>query len=566
MPAVVVAMLVPLAGCLGGDDPEPEAGWTMPERPDAMSYEADPALAASGRWLAPFDGEVPAVNMIVLHDGRVLYFSGNEGNPDHDPQQIPYLAEPMNPGESRLLDLSGDAPTVSTPGRPEGAGGDLFCSGHTVLPDGRVIVGGGTQFHGGPNPDTMYILDGLQDTRIFDPAIDNWTEGSDMLLARWYPSLIKSADGDAIAASGIESLTDFQEHWRSWESYDASNDTWAGVDGTDQLLPLYPRVFLVPGGPLKGQYFYSGAGALWTPFGEHPEQYQWSWQYTFDADAGQWRQLGMATYGARDYAPTVMLPLHPSNDYTPTMMTVGGALYQSTIAVDFVDRIDLSTDPPTNSPAASLATARWFPQAMVLPDGKVLALGGTDHGNVVTVGAPTNAVLTAELYDPAQDAWTELPAMAVDRGYHSTAALLPDGRVLVGGHVPLAQEPTNPAVPQVRETRLEIYEPGYLFRGERPTLWGVPGHVGYGQEFDVLVDHEGPIESMVLVSPASVTHAWDSNQRVIHLEVSGVDDLNVTLSAPPDATVAPPGWYMLFANGAHEDGAVPSVARWVHIA
>ena len=44
-----------------------------------------------------------------------------------------------------------------------------------------------------------------------------------------------------------------------------------------------------------------------------------------------------------------------------------------------------------------------------------------------------NGVYTAELWDPATGEWTTLDAMQVTRQYHSSALLLPNGRVLSAG-------------------------------------------------------------------------------------------------------------------------------------
>ena len=42
------------------------------------------------------------------------------------------------------------------------------------------------------------------------------------------------------------------------------------------------------------------------------------------------------------------------------------------------------------------------------------------------------------MFDPETQTWTELAEQAKGRTYHNTAVLLADGRVLVGGHTPIA--------------------------------------------------------------------------------------------------------------------------------
>lgn len=567
-PPVLVSLLmvsVVLAGCLVDDEnPEDEApGGDVPPRPeDSGSLPADDALAQTGRWLAPFDGEVPAINMALLHTGEVLYWSGVEAYPG-TAADVPFLVTPPQKAESRVLDLA--TMSVATPGMPDGGAADLFCSGQTILPDGRVVVGGGTEYHGGPNEDTPFVLDGSRDARIYDPATRNWTVVDDMILGRWYPSLIKDGGGHAVAASGIGALSDPQEQWAQWERYNATEDAWSEVAGTDQLLPLYPRVSVVPGGPLKGQVFYNTIGTLWGPFGEHPRQSEWSYQYAFDEGAG-WTRFDLSTFPVRQHGASVMLPVGPEDDYAPTFVNFGGSLYQSPAATPVTEITDLSSGTPSNRMGPEMAHARWHLNGVGLPDGTVLAIGGGLLDNVVLYGAENVPVMAVEQYDPATDAWTELAEMTVPRMYHSTALLLPDGRVLAGGHVPLPVEPSLP-YEQVQEKRLEVFEPPYLFRGERPVVWSTPEHVGYGAEFQARVDvADGDLDSLVLVSPGATTHAFDANQRTILLDWEAGGDHNVTVTAPPDGDVAPPGWYMLFANKAHPDGAVPSEAAWIHIA
>ena len=558
--ALLATLGLLLSGCFDGGS-EPATG--APRDPSPQ-MPPDAQLAEAGRWLAPFDGEVPAVNMVLLHTGEVLYWSGVEENGD-DPTDVPFLVTPTKPGETRVLVFEDSAPTILMPGLPDGGAADLFCSGQTILPDGRVLTGGGSEFHGGPNPDTPYILDGSHDARIFDPLTRNWTVVSDMLLGRWYPSLFTDADGNGVAASGIASLTDPTEHWPQWEQYDAADDSWSGVDGTDQLLPLYPRVFTVPGGPYKGQVFYNTVGTLWGPFGEHPLEATWNFQYVYDPVADAWTQLGLSTYGVRQHGASVMLQLDPSDGYAPELVTFGGSLWRSFVATAATERNDLSTSPPTNTMAAPMNQARWHLNGVLLPDGDVLAVGGGLYDNVYTIGTENPPVMTAESFDPQTGAWTELAAMSVPRMYHSTALLLPDGRVLAGGHVPLPQEPTNPAQEQIHETRLEIFEPPYLFRGERPSILSAPEEITYGEAFDMDVALNGTLDSVVLVHPGATTHAFDSNQRSVRLKVTAQEDGHLRVVAPPDGHVVPPGHYMVFVNRQHPDGAVPSVAAWVHL-
>ena len=71
----------------------------------------------------------------------------------------------------------------------------------------------------------------------------------------------------------------------------------------------------------------------------------------------------------------------------------------------------------------SLNNARTGHTATLLPDGKVLVVGGSDNGNYLA---------SAELYDPATGTWSLTGSLNTGRTLHS-ATLLPDGKVLVAG-------------------------------------------------------------------------------------------------------------------------------------
>jgi len=85
-------------------------------------------------------------------------------------------------------------------------------------------------------------------------------------------------------------------------------------------------------------------------------------------------------------------------------------------------------DPTTGTwtDTGSLATARWFHTATLLPNGQVLVAGGEKGGR------PHLIVDTAELYDPATGMWRATGSMTTGRYLH-TATLLPNGLVLVAG-------------------------------------------------------------------------------------------------------------------------------------
>ena len=145
-----------------------------------------------------------------------------------------------------------------------------------------------------------------------------------------------------------------------------------------------------------------------------------------------------------------------------------------------------------------------------------------------------------------------MPPMKVDRLYHASALLLPDGRVAAIGSNPKRK---------VEELRIEIYQPPYLFRGPRPTLRGAPENVAYGQEFEIDSPEAKDIDTVVLIRPTAMTHCVDPEQRYIRLKFHHGSNEKLAARIPMNRNVVPPGYYMLFILC----GGVPSKARFIQV-
>ncbi|TMK38371.1 MAG: DUF1929 domain-containing protein [Actinobacteria bacterium] len=195
--------------------------------------------------------------------------------------------------------------------------------------------------------------------------------------------------------------------------------------------------------------------------------------------------------------------------------------------------------------------------AVILPDGTVLALGGSAQDEDAA-----SASLNADLFDPRTGTFRSAGANAYPRLYHSVALLLPDATVWVAGG--------NPAR-GTYEDRMEIYSPAYLFTTDaggttiaatRPQITSVtPGVIGYGSSFQVETPDAADIASVVLVRPGSVTHAFDMDQRLVGLSFTAGDGL-LTVAGPPTGNIAPPGYYMLFILNT---AGVPSAAAFIQV-
>jgi hypothetical protein len=213
---------------------------------------------------------------------------------------------------------------------------------------------------------------------------------------------------------------------------------------------------------------------------------------------------------------------------------------------------------------------KMYVSAVALPDGTVLETGGS-------LLPRTKDVHEGSIFNPSTNEFTPVAADPVGRDYHSEALLLPNGDVIA-----LGSNPVNEGGGEGFQTAISIYEPPYMFKGERPVIEAVDGEknvlegsVNKTSQWEYASKHlitytskSSEIKSAVLVRPAAVTHSSDPNQREVALELKEdmmgprgeKKTLEVGLTSNPN--LAPPGYYMLFLDNA--DG-VPSEAQWVHV-
>ena len=136
--------------------------------------------------------------------------------------------------------------------------------------------------------------------------------------------------------------------------------------------------------------------------------------------------------------------------------------------------LDMNQPTPAWRATASMRFARTFHNLTSLADGTVLVTSGSQRKSETNL---TPAVLEAELWSPGTESWTTMAPMRTPRIYHSTAVLLPDGRVAVSGsgNIAGATDMKN----------LETFSPPYLFKGPRPVVSSAPARIEYGSTFTV---------------------------------------------------------------------------------
>ena len=448
--------------------------WLMGAGVPIVRAQSDPSL--TGEWSAVQTWPIVSVHASLLPTGKVIFY--------------PYSDDP------RLWD-----PSTGSIVAAARVGYNIFCTGLTLLADGKLFVGGG---HISNNV-------GLNDASIYDPQANTWARQPDMNAGRWYPTTTTLADGSVLVASGdIDKTVGLNRLPQVWTS-----GAWRDLTTAQISQPLYPFMLLAP----DGRVFNAG-----------PQQIS---RYLNTSGTGAWRNGPSSTGGSRSYGSAVM--------YEPgKVLIVGGDDPPRASA----EKIDLNLPVPTwqsagvMHTAAASSTPRCFPTAPCSSRAAAAVRGST------TMAAP---VYTAERWDPAQNSFTELASATRYRGYHSIALLLPDGRVLSSGGDD--------------EPNAEVFSPPYLFQGARPVVTSSPSSLTYGESFFVATPDATSITAVTLVRLSAVTHAFNMNQRFLRLAFSQAPG-RLTVTAPSVAEIAPPGHYMLFVLNA---AGVPSIAPIVRL-
>ena len=453
-----------------------------------MDNSGSPALV--GQWSSPVTLPAVAVNLILLRNNQVLFYQ------------------------------DGTTPTVwnyvqnTFKSIPESA--DLFCSGHALLSDGRVLVVGG---YGGST--NVY---GIKNAEIFDPVDQTWTAVPDMQYRRWYPTATTLSDGRILVNAGWQ--TNAHTNTGISEIYDPTANSWTSLTNSNNPFETYPFIYQLP----DGRILHIGGT-----------------EYATDTDV---LDLNTATWSVIDPA---VVDGASATMYSPNKFVKAGSATDSgesgpSSNTTFV--LDMTQPSPAWVQTPSMAYPRSFMNLTMLPDGTVLGTGGETDRNG---GNVANAVYAAELWSPQTQTWSTMSSMHTPREYHGTALLLPDGRVLESGMG------ADGGVPD--EKSAEFYSPPYLFKGARPTITQAPAQIQYNSNFFVATPDAANITSVVLIRTGAVTHFFDQNERFLPLAFTQTTG-GLTVTSPINSNLAPPGYYMLFIVNS---SGVPSVAPFLQL-
>ncbi len=454
--------------------------------------------------------------------------------------------------ETPLWNPSNGQVTFPNPPQDGGQYENLYCSGHSFLSDGKLlVVGGGGENGNVTTPDMVWIFD--PDTETWDVTRNksnpnNATNRTKMSYPRWYPTVVTLGDdsGRVFIASGWPSATNSKMEIYSEQTGTFTDVTAADPPGDRDFGQLYPGLHLLPG----GEVFFSPTG--WSGGATIEESGFFDFSSAF---SGRWQGTGTTDRG-KGMSVQILSPTYPF----VRVMVVGGRNAGKTTSYQI---INLSTLAPAWQPDTALPklpseaqiTARTNVNVVLLPDNTVFVSGGASANS------------PCWLFDTAAGgSWSSMAALPTQRAYHSFALLLPSGEVMTsgGGHGGTATGSDN---------LLEIFSPPYLFNPDgslatRPEIQAVteyPDVIHHGQEFEIDTPQAADIAEVVLVRPMAVTHQTDTEQRVVHLSFAKLTDTTLRATAPDGwhpHGMAPAGCYMLFII----DGrGVPSIAKFIRL-
>lgn len=505
---------------------------------------------------------------------------------------------------ARLFHVAGR--TVTPPPDQDGMptpGFHIMCSGHALLGDGRLLIGGGVVVqdieHGGPKHDS-----GERRCYIYHPLSNKFEQVKDLNFqpdsednprggGRWYPTFLTLASGEVFAVSGHPFIGDIvngvpdstgaddyefpgdmgrRHNNNTPERYSPAIDKWTLLTAesssfNNQGIDEYARVHLAP----SGRVFFSTRA-------KGNKRFYSAYSGTY---SGPDVPAEDAAYHNGSETTSVLLPILMGDLNNVWVLACGATSPQriniateSTQWVGAGDREKWS-DPGTGGDAIS--PIRNHANSVILPTGQIFISGGVGPG---TESLPQGtSVRRPEIYTPPIDwaagqytngddtPWATLPeAATVIRGYHGVALLMPDGAVFTAGSTDSAGGDTvsdgvddngNPTYAAKNEYRIEIFKPWYFdapHDSNRPTVTSssVPKSIGYAYTFRFNTPQANSIERVVVMRCGSMTHALDTDQRLVGLDFTKINSTTIELTIPYMPEYLPPGRYMLWVVDAQD--------------
>jgi galactose oxidase len=481
---------------------------------DIPTAEADQTRSSSGVWLEAQPWPVIGIHATLLppkvrtSPSSLLTWGWNS----------PYLK--ANEGTTFVDEFTPSSNTHKETQMKSGTNGDMFGNGHAFTEEGDLFMAGGAQPANAAG-NWPAIADVFKRS-----ANGSWSILPKMALERWYPTATLLPNGEMLVSSGIK-VQNETPNIALPEVYQ-KDGTWRSLTGASDKFPaLYPWMHVMP----DGRVFNTGP--------------QREMLILETAGTGKWTSIPTdRDVVNRGYGSSVMF------SEGKVLVVGGGAPASNTASV-----VDIRTGSSTGT--GSMSVGRRNLNAMVLPDGNVLVVGGNTGGG----NSDGDFVRSAEIWNAATGDWTLLSSQKEIRNYHSTALLLPSGAVIsLGGFNTSGQKTAETFLPPY------LFNPDGSFRtlenGTRPLAYTMTHEIAYGETFTLYLKSAKAIKMLSLISPASTTHAFDMSQRRLELKFVKASANTLTVTAPANVNLALRGNYMLFA--VDSDG-IPSSAQWLNL-
>lgn len=463
--------------------------------------------ATLGEWGPVIAWPHIPVSTANLPDGRILTFASNQTTAFPVGPEFTYAAT-WDPDTGAFTDVPHN-------------NHDMFCGHIVMLEDGRVFVNGGRNT--------------VRTTSVFNYQTDSWNEIEQMNRGRWYPSTVYLPTNQVFTAVGSGG-GQYPEIWTpglGWTLLTNINLQAGILDYSGHYEQnWWPHLRVTP----RGSVIHTGP----TPQ-----------MHDFDTSGlGNMTQLGTGI--------TEWYPKHGAvvmYDEGKLLVAGGATSGGNQASTNRAKLIDINTATPVISDTTWMGFARKFHNAVMLPTGEALMIGGNTSGIKFN---DSGTVLAAESWDPATGLWTELADMAIPRNYHSVALLLLDGRVFSGGGGLCGNCAAN-------HSDAQIFSPPYLYNPDgseatRPVIGSAPSQVGHNETF--AVSATPGMTKFSLIKMSANTHAVNTDQRFLNVTFTEVSAGQYDLQAHSNPNVLTIGYYMLFAVDA---SGVPSEAAVVQV-
>jgi len=382
---------------------------------------------------------------------------------------------------------------------------------------------------------------GTKDAYIFNVHTLSFQKVNSMNYARWYPTLVEMGNGMVMAVSGLDNVgnVNMQSEW-----FNPKTDKWSL--GPVRGFPTYPALFLTE----SGELFFTGSNA-----GYGPATPQWRTPGFWNPYTNVFTPVpGIPDPNILETSASVLLP--PAQNQT-FMVLGGGGVGQSNLSTARTALIDVNAPDPHWMRGPNLLDPTRYPNAVLLPNGTVLVTGGSLYYR----GMHGSDNRDTAIYDVATNSFTRMADSITGRDYHAEALLLPDGQVMTIGGNPLYGNAMD-TMPQTFNQEIDVYSPPYLFsKTPRPVIEAAPHVEELGHRYIIYTSPGRKITALYLMHPANVTHVTDVNQRAVAVPFKWIDGNALQISIPKQQNLLPPGWYMLFADV----NGIPSDAYWVEI-